>query len=179
MTEQRMLDFLGALVRADEDLPAATADPVRFHVRTGLTIPPKKQMRATNYKVMVWRYAVKDLTSFAAFLASWEQGFSDDFNQRARAAGLIDEKDPANLVIKQSYLGTFPSRSPGGSAINRFNTAWGGHDDRLAIIDKCRVAVPSQLRTPDETWLAAEVGKLLHHAAGNVEVDVLDPTIGF
>lgn len=179
MTEQRMLDFLGALVRSESDLPVATADPVRFQVRTGMTIPPKKQMRITNYKILTWKYMVKDLKVFSAFLAHWEDKFSDDFHQRSRHAGYLNDKDSANLTIHQSYLGTFPARGPASSAVNRFNTAWGGIDERLAIIDRCRVAIPAQLTSSDETWLAAEVGKLLSHVAGNVEVEVLDPSIGF
>jgi hypothetical protein len=179
MTEQRMLDFLGALVCGEPELPLATANPVRFQVRTGIIAPPKKQMRVTGYKILVWKYRVRDLKDFSAFLAQWENGFSDDFNKRSRDGGYIDDRDSNNIVIRQSYLGTFPSRGPAGSAINRFNTAWGGTDERLASIEKCRVAIPAHLTSPDEIWLASELAKLFNHVAGDVEVELLDPSIGF
>jgi hypothetical protein len=179
MTEQRVLDFLAAVVCGESDLPLATVNPVRFQVRTGMMVPAKKQMRKTDYELLIWRYRVNDLKAFSAFLGEWEPHFSDEFNNRSREAGYIHSGDPANIVIRQSYVGTLPSRSPGGAAINRFNTSWGGQKDRLAIIDKCRVAIPDQLTSDEERWLAAEVGKLLGHVSGDVEVELLDPSIGF
>lgn len=179
MAEERMLDFLGALIGAESDLAPPSVTPVRFQVRTGMIAPPKHQMRKTNYEVMIWKYGVNDLKGFAAFLAAWETPFSDEFHRRSRLAGHLDDRDISNLVISQSYLGTFPARSPAGAAINRFNTSWGGRGDRLREIEKCRLAIPSQLISPDERWLAAELDKLLQFVSGDVAVDVLDPSIGF
>jgi hypothetical protein len=179
MTEGRMLDFLEALIGAEPELAPPSVAPVRFQVRTGSLVPPKAQMRATDYKVLIWKYKVKDLAAFAKFLDQWEVKFSDEFNKKARDLGLIDDKDPAKIIISQSYLGTFPARSPAGAAINRFNTAWGGRDDRLAIIEKCRVAIPGQLTAADEKWLAQELSKLFAHVSGEIDVELLDPSIGF
>jgi hypothetical protein len=80
------------------------------------------------------------------------------------------------LVIQQSYLGTFPARSPAGSAINRFVTSWGGNDECLALIDRCRVDLVGHA---GDQWLAVEIAKLTKHAVGDIEVEVLDPSIGF
>src|SRR5262249_36794318 len=147
MSEHRMLDFVRALVVAGPDLAIPSVAPVRFQVRTGIAVPSKEQMRNTNYKVLVWKYRVKSLKDFSAFLNTWEKTFSDTFNQQSRTDGLIDDSDPTHLIIGRSYLGTFPARSSGGSAINFFNTAWGGTPDQLEMIERCRVAIPSQLRS--------------------------------
>jgi hypothetical protein len=68
MSEHRMLDFVRALVVAEPELAMPSVAPVRFQVRTGMVAPPKEQMRNTNYKVLVWKYRVKNLKDFSAFL---------------------------------------------------------------------------------------------------------------
>jgi hypothetical protein len=176
MFENKMLDFVSAIVRADPILPKPTVSSVRFHVRTGIIAPPKEQMRNTGYKILTWRYRVKELKEFSSFLSEWETPFSRDFNTRSRDAGLLNDTDPTHLVIQQSYLGTFPARSPAGSAINRFVTSWGGNDERLALIDRCRVDLVGHA---GDQWLAVEIAKLTKHAVGDIEVEVLDPSIGF
>ena len=179
MAEDRILDFLGTLVGAERDLTPPSVVPVRFHVRTGMITPPKEQMRKTHYELLVWKYGVTDLKGFSAFLTNWETIFSNEYHNRSRQSGYIDDKDTKNLIIYQSYLGTFPARSPAGSAINRFRTSWGGRADRLSVIEKCRVAIPGQLTSADEQWLASELSKLFKFVSGDVEVEVLDPSIGF
>lgn len=178
MSEHKFLDFLSAIVGAELTLPPPTVASVRFHVRTGMTVPPKVQMRKTGYEILVWRYRVKDLKTFSSFLADWETTFSVAFNTRSRNAGLLNNSDPAELIIQQSYLGTFPARGPAGSAINRFVTSWGGNNERLASIDRCRVDVAGVV-DPEDQWLAGEIAKLLEHATGDVDVEILDPSIGF
>jgi hypothetical protein len=184
MTEHRMLDFVRALVVAEPDVIAPSVAPVRFQVRTGFIAPPKEQMRKTNYKVLVWKYRVKNLKDFADFLNRWEKDFSDWFHLQAQQQGYVPDKDPskldpAQLVIAQSYLGTFPARSPGAAAINRFDTAWGGTLDRLTVIERCRVAIAGQLLGPDEVALAQRLTELLDYVSGDVDVEILDPSIGF
>jgi hypothetical protein len=179
MSDDRILDFLGALVCTDPALEPASITPVRYQVRTGITAPSKEQMRQTQYEILVWRFHVSDLKRFADFLALWETGFSNEFHKRSRASGLIDDRDPKNLQIYQSYLGTFPRRSPGGAASHRFNTSWGGKSDRLLAIERCRVAIPGQLASSEDQWLASELAKLFEHIEGEIEIEVLDPSIGF
>jgi hypothetical protein len=178
MSDHKMLDFLSAIVGGESTLLPPTVSSVRFQVRTGITVPPKVQMRKTGYENHAWRYRVKDLKTFSSFLANWETAFSDAFNTRSRNAGLLNDSDPADLVIQQSYLGTFPARGPAGSAINRFVTSWGGRNERLGAIDRCRVDVAGLVDAEDR-WLAAEIAKLLEHADGDVDVEILDPSIGF
>jgi hypothetical protein len=179
MSEHRMLDFVRALVVAEPEMVIPSVAPVRFQVRTGNIVPPKLQMRNTNYKVLVWKYRVKSLTDFSAFLNTWETTFSDTFNQQSRTDGLLDDADPRNLIIRRSYLGTFPARSSGASAINSFNTAWGGTLDQLEMIERCRVAIPSQLQSTYENTLATDLANLFGHVLGDIEVEILDPSIGF
>jgi hypothetical protein len=179
MSEHRMLDFVRALVVAEPEAVIPSVVPVRFQVRTGFVAPPKEQMRNTNYKVLVWKYRVKNLKDFSAFLNMWEKTFSDTFHQQSRTHGLISDAVPTNLVIQRSYLGTFPARSPGGSAINFFKTVWGGTLDQIEMIERCRVAIPAQLKSPDENALAAELANLFGHVSGDIEVEILDPSIGF
>jgi hypothetical protein len=174
-----MLDFVRALVVAEPEMVIPSVAPVRFQVRTGNIVPPKLQMRNTNYKVLVWKYRVKSLTDFSAFLNTWETTFSDTFNQQSRTDGLLDDADPRNLIIRRSYLGTFPARSPGGSAINFFNTVWGGTLDQIEMIERCRVAIPSQLQSAYENSLAAELDNLFGHVSGDIEIEILDPSVGF
>jgi hypothetical protein len=178
MSETRMLDFLRALVATERTLAAPSVAPVRLQVRTGFIAPPKEQMRAQHYKVLIWKYAVKNLADFSAFLSKWERDFSDWFHQFSRERNLIDDRDSSRIIIQQSYLGTFPARGAGGAALNRFDTVWGGTLDRLAVIEKCRVAIPSQL-TPDEVLLAERLALLFEHVSGGIQVEILDPSIGF
>ena len=179
MSEHRMLDFVRALVVAEPELAMPSVAPVRFQVRTGMVAPPKEQMRNTNYKVLVWKYRVKNLKDFSAFLNMWEKTFSDTFQQQSRTDGLINDAVPTNLIIGRSYLGTFPARSPGGSAINFFNTVWGGTLDQIEMIERCRVAIPSQLQSAYENSLASELANLFGHVSGDIEVEILDPSVGF
>jgi len=180
MSEHRMLDFVRALVVAEPEVVMPSVAPVRFQVRTGYVAPPKEQMRNTNYKVLVWKYRVKDLKDFSAFLNVWEKTFSDAFHLQSRTDGLIDDADPRSLIIQRTYLGTFPARSSGASAINFFNTVWGGTLDQIEMIERCRVAIPSQLRSAYENSLAAELAATLFgHVSGDIQVEILDPSIGF
>jgi hypothetical protein len=180
MSEHRMLDFVRAIVAGEPELAEPSVASLRFQVRTGFVAPPKEQMRKTNYKVLVWKYRVKDLKNFANFLNGWETDFSNWFHLESQKAGYIPEHpDLGNLVIKQSYLGTFPARSPGAAALNRFDTAWGGTLDRLTVIDKCRVALAGLLQGEFEAELAQRLAYLLDHVLGDLDVEILDPSIGF
>lgn len=179
MTEHRMLDFVRALVAGEPEVVEPSVAPLRFQVRTGFIAPPKEQMRQTNYKVLVWKYRVKNLQDFSSFLSRWETDFSNWFHHASQEQGFIPKQlNPDNLAIQQSYLGTFPARSPGGAAINRFDTAWGGTLERLVVIEKCRVALPGQLQGW-EVELAQRLAPLLDQISGDVSVEILDPSIGF
>jgi hypothetical protein len=182
-----MLDFLRAVISAEPNLQGPIVAPLRFEVRTGCIVPPKQQMRNQDYKVLIWKYKVRDLNEFAAFLDKWEKPFSDTYHGNAMAQGDITNV-PApggiipqglSLIIKDSYLGTFPSRGVGGAPANRFTTAWGGTLESITRIEKCRVAIRSELATPDLQKLAEQIAELLSYVSGDVEADILDPSIGF
>jgi hypothetical protein len=186
MTEHRMLDFLRAVISAEPNLEAPFVAPLRMEVRTGCIVPPKQQMRGQNYKVLIWKYKVRDLNEFATFLGTWEQPFSDSYHNDAIAQGKITNVQAPgiipqglSLIIRDSYLGTFPSRGVGGAPANRFTTAWGGTLESITRIETCRVAISSELPTSDLQALAGQIAELLSYVSGEVEADILDPSIGF
>jgi hypothetical protein len=187
MTEHRMLDFLRAVISAEPNLQTPIVAPLRFEVRTGCIVPPKQQMRNQDYKVLIWKYKVRDLNEFAKFLDAWEKPFSDSYHGNAIAQGNITgAPSPAgivpqgvDLIIRDSYLGTFPSRGVGGAPANRFTTAWGGTLESITRIEKCRVAISSELTTIDLQTLAGQIAQLLSYVSGDVEAEILDPSIGF
>jgi hypothetical protein len=165
MTEQRMLDFVRALVDADADFVPPSVAPVKMQVRTGASVPPKPDMLARGYVVLVWSYTVSDLARFKEFISTWEEGMAHFFDP-----DVVDGKP----VL--AYHGTFPVRSAGGAPTKRFKTMWGGERERIHFIEKCRIARRDKL-TGRERELATNLHQMFSLVVGDVEVEFLDPGV--
>jgi hypothetical protein len=155
MKNHRILDFLQATIDASPELAAPTVERVRLQVRTGSGVPPKPEMFQKGYMVLSWYYRVLDVQRFHLFLRPWE----------------------LSLAQQTAYHGTFAVRDADGTPSNRFKTLWGGDSAVLEIVENCYRGRPNLLKA-DEVTLADLMRELIRQVLGEVEIELLDPTIG-
>ena len=177
MTNHRVLDFLRATIEASTELAPPTVEPVRLQVRTGSGLPAKPEMFETGYYVLSWSYRVVDAERFHAFLKEWEPNFANFFERQT-----LEKPEPSfgsTETRRAGYHGTFAVRGGDGAPSNRFKTLWGGDRQFIEIIESCYLGRPNDGNHDlDEIRLATLMRQLLRLVVDEVNVEILDPTIG-
>ena len=174
MAEEKIVDFLQAVIAAEPEFQAPNVTAVRMQVRTGASVPAKKDMMKRGYVVLIWSYQVKDAKAFQKFLEQNEDNLTKLFDE-------FDTIDPATGETRNrlDYHGTYPVRARAQAAGAAMKSMFGGERDIIDKIETFRTEGPDDMEPGTEQEIASTIKSLLSHAKGKVTSEILDPTVKF
>lgn len=184
----RTLLYLRALIDADRTLDEPRLEPVRLHVRTAGSIPPKAVMAAAGYIVVVWTWRTKPEVTRAE-IEQWELGHAAELNVAENAAQPMTEIGGASITDAET--GTVPSRpmlayhgtvlarrsvfAPPGRTVQTLWGAWGeGRQWLEAVLSKAPDTIQPEWLQPIAHTVVDLRTRLMD---GDPEVTVIDPSL--
>jgi hypothetical protein len=184
----RTLLYLRALIDADGVLDEPLLEPVRLHVRTAGSIPPKAVMAAAGYIVVVWTWRTKpDVTRTE--IEEWERAHARELDVAENAPRPMTETGGAGITDAETgrvpersmlaYHGTVLARrsvfAPPGRTVQ---TLWGAWGEGRKWLEAVLGTAPDMI---DPAWLqpiARTVVDLRTRLMdGDPEVTVIDPSL--
>lgn len=184
----RTLLYLRALIDADRTLDAPRLEPVRLHVRTAGSIPPKAVMAAAGYIVVVWTWRIKPEVTRTE-IEQWELGHAAELNVAENAAQPMTGMGGASITDAET--GTVPSRpmlayhgtvlarrsvfAPPGRTVQTLWGAWGeGRRWLEAVLSKAPDTIQPEWLQPIAQTVVDLRTRLME---GDPEVTVIDPSL--
>jgi hypothetical protein len=184
----RTLHYLRALIDSDGVLAEPTLEPVRLHVRTAGSIPPKAVMAASGYIVVVWTWRAKP-NATRTEIENWEKTHAatlevaenDPMPMKARDGSDVTDAESSTVPQRRklAYHGTVLARrsvfSPPGRTVQ---TLWGAWGEGRQWLEAVLGQAPETIR---EAWLqevARSVADLRTRLMdGEPEATVIDPSL--
>lgn len=184
----RTLLYLRALIDADRTLDEPRLEPVRLHVRTAGSIPPKAVMAAAGYIVVVWTWRTKPEVTRTE-IEQWELEHAAELNVAENAAqpmtgiggaGITDAETgtvPSRPML--AYHGTVLARrsvfAPPGRTVQTLWGAWGeGRQWLEAVLSRAPDAIQPEWLQPIARTIVTLRSELMD---GEPEVTVIDPSL--
>jgi hypothetical protein len=184
----RTLLYLRALIDADRALAAPRLDPVRLHVRTAGSIPPKAVMAAAGYIVVVWTWRIKSEVTRTE-IEEWEREHARELDVAENAPRPMTEAGGAGITDAET--GSVPSRSmlayhgtvlarrsvfaPPGRMVQTLWGAWGeGRQWLEAVLSKAPDTITPEWLQPIAHSVVDLRSRLMD---GDPEVTVIDPSL--
>lgn len=184
----RTLLYLRALIDADRTLDEPRLEPVRLHVRTAGSIPPKAVMAAAGYIVVVWTWRTKPEVTRAE-IEQWELGHAAELDVAENAAQPMTEIGGASITDAET--GTVPSRpmlayhgtvlarrsvfAPPGRTVQTLWGAWGeGRQWLEAVLSRAPDTIQPEWLQPVARTIVTLRSELMD---GEPEVTVIDPSL--
>lgn len=184
----RTLLYLRALIDADGALDEPLLVPVRLHVRTAGSIPPKAVMAAAGYIVVVWTWRTKpDVTRTE--IEEWERAHARELDVAENAPRPMTETGGGSITDAETrsvpsramlaYHGTVLARrsvfAPPGRTVQ---TLWGAWGDGRRWLEAVLGTTPDMI---EPAWLQPIAGTVVDLRTrlmdGDPEVTVIDPSL--
>jgi hypothetical protein len=184
----RTLLYLRALIDADRTLDEPRLEPVRLHVRTAGSIPPKAVMAAAGYIVVVWTWRTKPEVTRAE-IEQWELGHAAELDVAENAPRPMTEPGGADITDAETqsvpsrsmlaYHGTVLARrsvfAPPGRTVQTLWGAWGeGRQWLEAVLSKAPDTIQPEWLQPIAHTVLDLRTRLMD---GDPEVTVIDPSL--